>query len=185
MDCASVAAESALGSSGTGDNSGDNEAGLTVGLAVDLISWSTRLAAESSEGLWPSCELKSSCDRERGGSRSAFRGDDDRVRTPESRRNRVSSCANNMLAFCASWSMVSSSLLRISRASTSRRFRSREDWAARRFLRTRSTRRCSFSSSVLARFLRFVRNFLRRWVVDHSFLPRREIGLGLWENLAP
>ena len=37
--------------------------------------------------------------------------------------------------------------------STSNRFRSREVWAAARFRRTRSIRRCSFSSSVLARFL--------------------------------
>jgi hypothetical protein len=43
--------------------------------------------------------------------------------------------------------------LRFSRASTSCRLRSRDDWAARRLRRTRSTRRCSFSSSVLARFL--------------------------------
>lgn len=71
----------------------------------------------------------------------------------EPRRNLLSSSINIM--FCFRWSLrsFSSSVLRFSKASTSCRLRSRDDCAARRFRRTRSTLRCSFSSSVLARFL--------------------------------
>lgn len=152
LDCASFEASSVWVSSGTGDSAGDSEAGLTVGLTVELMSSSTRLAV-SFKGLWPSWELNSSGDRDRGASRSGFKGDDDRVTTPVSRLNCFSSSSNAKLANFAVVSIASSSLLRCSNASTSRRFRSREDWAARRFRRTRSTRRCSFSSSVLARFL--------------------------------
>jgi hypothetical protein len=61
---------------------------------------------------------------------------------------------------CMSAKRISRSAFRLSmarfsfsRASTSCRLRSRDDWAARRLRRTRSTRRCSFSSSVFARFL--------------------------------
>lgn len=60
-----------------------------------------------------------------------------------------------MFANCNSKSLFLRSICRFSasRASTSCRFRSLDDWAALRFLKTRSTRRCSFSSSVFARFL--------------------------------
>lgn len=151
LDCVSMV--EVWAASRTGDNSGESEAGLTVGLAVDLMSWSTRLAAHSLDTLCPSCELKSSCDRVMGLSWSELIVDDDRATTPEPHRKRFSSSTKIKFAFWAFTSMVSSSLLRSSRASTSRRLRSRDDWAARRFLKTRSTRRCSFSSSVLARFL--------------------------------
>ena len=57
---------------------------------------------------------------------------------------------------CSRSSLFSSSIsfFSFSSFSTSRRLRSRDDWAACLLRRTRSTRRCSFSSSVLARFLR-------------------------------
>lgn len=51
-------------------------------------------------------------------------------------------------SFCSAMACFSPSSF-----STSRRFRSLEVWAAARFRSTRSMRRCSFSSSVLARFL--------------------------------
>ena len=53
-------------------------------------------------------------------------------------------------SFCCSIDIFSPSSF-----STSCRLRSREDWAAWRFRSTRSIRRCSFSSSVFARFLYF------------------------------
>ena len=157
-----------LAESGTGPSSGESDAGLTVGLVVVIISSSTSALPGCSElALWPSCELKSSGDSEIWLSRRESRGDDDRVTTPESRRKRWSSSTRSRLAFWALRRSVSSSLLRCSRASTSSLLRSREDWAARRLRRTRSTRRCSFSSSVLARFL------------------GGEVGLGLRQDLAP
>lgn len=55
-----------------------------------------------------------------------------------------------------SWLRRSIACFWASRASTSMRLRSRDDCAARRLRRTRSTRRCSFSSSVLARFLSLI-----------------------------
>lgn len=138
--------------SGTGVSSGEREAGLTVGLADDIMRSLTRLEC-SGVGLSSSWEPKSCWDKVMGLSRRESRGEDERVTTPESRRKRLSSSTSIRLAFCALRSKVSSSLFRISRASTSSRLRSREDWAARRLRRTRSTRRCSFSSSVFARFL--------------------------------
>lgn len=59
----------------------------------------------------------------------------------------ASRCSRN--AFCCSNRFFS-----FSSRSTSMRLRSRDVWAAARLRRTRSIRRCSFSSSVLARFLR-------------------------------
>lgn len=134
-----------------GPSSGDKEAGFTVGLEVERISSSTKVCSEL---VWlASSETPKSCCDNVTLSRSGSSGEDERVTTPEFRRKRLSSSTSIKLAFWALMSSSSSCWLRCSRASTSRRLRSLDDWAARRFLRTRSTRRCSFSSSVLARFL--------------------------------
>lgn len=142
---------SSAAESGTGASSGEREAGFTVGLTVDRMIWSIRDCSELLD-FWPSWEPKSCWDKVILSWRES-RGEEERVTTPELRRKRLSSSTSIRLVFWALIKSVSSSLLRFSSASTSSRLRSREDWAARRFRRTRSTRRCSFSSSVFARFL--------------------------------
>lgn len=137
----------------TGVSSGDREAGLTVGLADDMMRSPTRLDEGSGPALSSFWEPKSCWDSVMGLSRSESSGDEERITTPESRRKRLSSSTSIRFAFCAFRSSVSSSLFRTSSASTSSLLRSRDDCAARRLRRTRSTRRCSFSSSVFARFL--------------------------------
>lgn len=140
---------------GAGERVGESDAGFTVALDwVDCRRSSTREIGESAEVRRTSWEPKSSgrsvtelFDVEKS------RGAEDRGITPESRRIFVSSSINLALACWAWFRAASSSLFLLSRASTSSLLRSLEDCAARRLRRTRSTRRCSFSSSVLARFL--------------------------------
>lgn len=144
---------SSSSASGTGVRVGEREAGLTVELGRAVRSSSCwKEFASPDVMLWPSWELKSSWERVTGDGRSASNDGDVMVMAPVVRTFWSSPIR---AAFCCrAWSRsASSSLLRFSRPSTSWRFRSREDWAARRFRSTRSTRRCSFSSSVLARFL--------------------------------
>lgn len=134
-------------SSGTGDRQGDSAMGSTVALGDTVVSvgWCV---------VWG---LKSSCDR--GGRPLAF-------------RICASSSMSRAFICSACWMAASRSLFLFSSCSTSCLLRSREDWAARRFRRTRSTRRCSFSSAVLARFLggRFVLGSGRTWPHDFLFL---------------
>ena len=81
--------------------------------------------------------------------------------------------------FCNSISCFSPSSF-----STSCRLRSREDWAAWRFRRTLSIRRCSFSSSVLARFL-FTRQSMCPGSSSVMCWPWRKIRLRGWQLLTP
>lgn len=141
--------------SGMGVSAGERDAGLTVLLVVgwmDFRSWSSELAPPTA-APWPSWELKSSCEKVTGVWRRPSKDGEALLTTPAPCWNfRISSRSVRLI--CCAWrSAASSSLFLLSRPSTSRRFRSRDDWAARRLRRTRSTRRCSFSSSVLARFL--------------------------------
>ncbi len=181
-----ASSSSSSAASGMGPRDGEREAGLTVPWLEDGRDWkysSTREAPARREAA-PSCELKRGCEKVRGVWRSASNVGAPLDTTPVPARRPRSCPASSLLSSCARRRAASRSLFLCSRLSTSRRLRSREDWAARRFLRTRSTRRCSFSSSVLARFLLWVRivggdGSLR------SCLPRREVRLGLRELLPP
>lgn len=95
--------------------------------------------------MWPSCELNSSCEKVMGLGRRAS-SDGAAPDVPSLWRS-------SWIRLLALSSFSFSSWFFFSRASTSWRLRSRDDCAARRLRRTRSTLRCSFSSSVLARFL--------------------------------
>lgn len=141
------ASQSSSSSSGTGQRVGESEAGLTV--LLDCVMRMPSMRDDDvcgCEAMWPSCELNSSCEKVMGlGRRASIDGE-----FPEE-PNLWKSSWMRLLAFS---SLSTNSWFFFSRASTSWRLRSREDCAARRFRRTRSTLRCSFSSSVLARFLR-------------------------------
>jgi len=151
----------------------------------------SRLISDSNSlRCWPSWELKSSLDRVGESEWSLSKGVVVRVTTPDCWRKRRSSSRSLILYFSTERRRASSSLFRTSSASTSWRFRSREDWAARRLRRTRSTRLCSFSSSVLARFLESgVSNHLstRRRTPPRfaTNLPWWKVGLGFGEDLTP
>lgn len=143
--------------SATGRISGDSEAGLTVRTADSTTGCESRVACVV---CFTSCEPKSSWEKVTGGGEencSEWRGEETLVRRPVN-------CSSSRwsIRFLASISASRSSRSRFlcstacfaaSKASTSNRLRSLEDWAARRLRRTRSTRLCSFSSSVFARFL--------------------------------
>lgn len=83
------------------------------------------------------------------------------------------------------WFCCSIWIFSFSSFSISSLLRSREVWAAARLRRTRSIRRCSFSSSVLARFLVFVSELFLCFCCLEWNIPRRQVRLGGWEFLAP
>lgn len=152
-----------MAESSTARISGERAAGLTVcRFGGDAVEY-----GELTDCLGASCELKSSCENVTGEGAclncSVWAGDDPRktviffpllARSSSSSRS-TSSLLARSFANCNSMSftLLSSCCLTASSASTSKRLRSLDDWAARRLRRTRSTRRCSFSSSVFARFL--------------------------------
>lgn len=71
------------GDSSTGDRLGEMDAGLTVALPLfDEMRRSSMIVEELVLALWPSCELKSSCERVTGISRRAARGEEERVTMP-------------------------------------------------------------------------------------------------------
>ena len=148
--------------SSTGRISGEMEERLIV-----WTGWDTTVDCVLVGRVSASLELKSSCENVTGVGAcrncSERAGDD----APDEPRKTVMppvNCSNSRwsIAFLASESArrnsrscarLSMARFSASNASTSCRLRSLDDWAARRLRRTRSTRRCSFSSSVFARFL--------------------------------
>jgi hypothetical protein len=150
-----------LADSSTGRISGDREAGFTVCVGSDLIGWV--LIGRS----WASREPKSSWENVTGVGAERSCSDCPGVEAADVERKTVippvnasSSRIRSSFFACMSakrisrsWFRRSIALFSASSASTSCRLRSLDDWAARRLRRTRSTRRCSFSSSVFARFL--------------------------------
>jgi hypothetical protein len=143
----------------TGRISGERDAGLTVreGWVSRGEAWALMDDVVSAESRGP----KRSCEKVTG------RGDwcgDAAVELPRKTAMVPVNCSSSRwsMRFLASrsakrisrsWFRRSIAVFWASRASTSCRLRSLDDWAARRLRRTRSTRRCSFSSSVFARFL--------------------------------
>lgn len=176
------------GSSGTGVSAGEIEAGLIVlGVWLDLLTSSSIRFILASEGCvespWNSWEGNRGCDRVM----ELLLG----AAPPRSGLTFFSSSCNIALALWSSNTAASRSLFFCAKASVSCRLRSRDDWAARRFRRTRSTRRCSFSSSVLARFLggRLVFGSGSTWPQDFlflvGFLSPDSSGSGDGESKAP
>lgn len=164
-----------------GQRVGDSEAGLTVLLLDCAVMRMPSMREEVTvvcDAIWPSWELNSSCENVMGfGLRASNEGDEP---------DEPSFWRSSSMMWWALSSLSTSSWFFFSRASTSWRLRSRDDCAARRLRRTRSTLRCSFSSSVLARFLEGGRSaVVRRDEARPRFLPWREVCLGFWEDLAP
>ncbi len=153
-----VAAESLLSSavSTTGFNSGERDAGLTVAFDSGIRMKSSITPDVTPEVPWVAESIEEpnkAWDKVRGEGSKLSKGDEPLLEPAELLRSFFISSTNMFTVLSRLSKAASSSLHLCSRASTSCRFRSREDWAARRLRRTRSTRRCSFSSSVLARFL--------------------------------
>lgn len=152
--------------SATARISGESEAGFTV-----LGCGSTRDCVEMGRLSASVDEPKSSCEKVMGVcvcrncsvcSGDAGDGADEPRKTaidefPPTRSSSAWYAAHRASASAKrikrSWFCRSTACFSASSASTSCRLRSRDDCAARRLRRTRSTRRCSFSSSVFARFL--------------------------------
>lgn len=97
---------------------------MADGSIVVLFSRSDSSDAALTDAPWPSCELKSSCEKVTGECRSPSKADDD-LEAPEPRR--LSSSIRAILACWALRRAASSSLLRFSRPSTSSLLRSRDD----------------------------------------------------------
>lgn len=152
-----------------GQSVGDSEAGLTVLLldcAVMRMPSMREEVAVVCDAIWPSWELNSSCENVMGfGLRASNEGEEP---------DEPNFWRSSSIMWWALSSLSTSSWFFFSRASTSWRLRSRDDCAARRLRRTRSTLRCSFSSSVLARFLEGRSAVVRRTRYDHvSYLGGR------------
>ena len=124
--------------------------GVTISSGHGELSWSRRASSRASAARW-----YSGVPRKRSSIGLPGAGD----------WPRALSCALNASLWALSLRSAFSRFVQRSSmsdfsfwsASASSRLRSLDDWAARRLRRTRSILRCSFSASVLARFLDTIR----------------------------